>query len=335
LLNADVLFNVDFSRLVNYHRAKGGLATLFTHPNSHPYDSGIIVADTDAAVVDWLTKESPKPRWYANRVNAGLHVINPAVLAMTGIAPEIIGTEIDGKVVKVDLDRQVLRPLCNTGKMFCYDSPEYVRDMGTPDRYQAVCRDFASGCVQAKSLRNRQRAIFLDRDGTINKYVGFLQNVDQFELLTGVTEAIKKINASGYLAILVTNQPVIARGELTVSGLREIHNKMETLLGAGGAYLDAIYYCPHHPHKGYAGEVMDLKIDCECRKPKPGMLLRAAEKFNIDLSASWMIGDSESDIKAGKAAECRTALIGTEDFGQDKTVGSLLEFVDFLFHSRR
>lgn len=335
LLNADVLFNVDFSRLVNYHRAKGGLATLFTHPNSHPYDSGIIVADTDAAVVDWLTKESPKPRWYANRVNAGLHVINPAVLAMTGIAPEIIGTEIDGKVVKVDLDRQVLRPLCNTGKMFCYDSPEYVRDMGTPDRYQAVCRDFASGCVQAKSLRNRQRAIFLDRDGTINKYVGFLQNVDQFELLTGVTEAIKKINASGYLAILVTNQPMIARGELTVSGLREIHNKMETLLGAGGAYLDAIYYCPHHPHKGYAGEVMDLKIDCECRKPKPGMLLRAAEKFNIDLSASWMIGDSESDIKAGKAAECRTALIGTEDFGQDKTVGSLLEFVDFLFHSRR
>lgn len=335
LLNADVLFNVDFSRLVNYHRAKGGLATLFTHPNSHPYDSGIIVADTDAAVVDWLTKESPKPRWYANRVNAGLHVINPAVLAMTGIAPEIIGTEIDGKVVKVDLDRQVLRPLCNTGKMFCYDSPEYVRDMGTPDRYQAVCRDFASGCVQAKSLRNRQKAIFLDRDGTINKYVGFLQNVDQFELLTGVTEAIKKINASGYLAILVTNQPVIARGELTVSGLREIHNKMETLLGAGGAYLDAIYYCPHHPHKGYAGEVMDLKIDCECRKPKPGMLLRAAEKFNIDLSASWMIGDSESDIKAGKAAECRTALIGTEDFGQDKTVGSLLEFVDFLFHSRR
>ena len=335
LLNADVLFNVDFSRLVNYHRAKGGLATLFTHPNSHPYDSGIIVADTDAAVVDWLTKESPKPRWYANRVNAGLHVINPAVLAMTGIAPEIIGTEIDGKVVKVDLDRQVLRPLCNTGKMFCYDSPEYVRDMGTPDRYQAVCRDFASGCVEAKSLRNRQRAIFLDRDGTINKYVGFLQNVDQFELLTGVTEAIKKINASGYLAILVTNQPVIARGELTVSGLREIHNKMETLLGAGGAYLDAIYYCPHHPHKGYAGEVMDLKIDCECRKPKPGMLLRAAEKFNIDLSASWMIGDSESDIKAGKAAECRTALIGTEDFGQDKTVGSLLDFVDFLFHSRR
>jgi D,D-heptose 1,7-bisphosphate phosphatase len=328
LLNADAIFDVDFNRFVDFHRAHGGLVTLFTHPNSHPYDSGVLIADENGAVEQWLTKEDVRPQWYRNRVNAGLHVINPTVLDMTGIDAEAVGTEVDRKTVKVDLDRQILKPLCGTGKMFCYDSPEYVKDMGTPDRYEAVCRDFAVGQVKAKNLRQKQKAIFLDRDGTINKYVGFLRNIDEFELLPGVAEAIKKINESGYLAIVVTNQPVIARGEVTVPELQEIHNKMETLLGTEGAYLDAIYYCPHHPHKGYEGEIPELKIDCECRKPKPGMLFTAAEDFNIDLSQSWMIGDGENDVKAGKAAGCRTALIGTENYGQDVTESSLLNAVE-------
>ena len=330
LLNADAIFDVDFNRFVDYHKRKGGLVTLFTHPNSHPYDSGVLIADENGAVETWLTKEDIRPQWYRNRVNAGLHVINPAVLDMTGIDPETVGTIVNGKTVKVDLDRQILKPLCGTGKMFCYDSPEYVKDMGTPDRYEAVCRDFVAGRVKAKNLKQKQKAVFLDRDGTINKYVGFLRNIDDFELLPGVAETVKKINAYGYLAIVVTNQPVIARGEVTVLQLQEIHNKMETLLGAEGAYLDAIYYCPHHPQKGYEGEVPELKIECDCRKPKPGMLLKAAEDFNIDLGSSWMVGDGENDIKAGKAAGCKTALIGTEDFGQDITVGSLAGILDML-----
>ena len=327
LLNADAIFDVDFNRFVDFHHLHGGLVTLFTHPNSHPYDSGVLIADENGAVEQWLTKEDVRPQWYRNRVNAGLHVINSTLLDMTGIAADAVGTEIDGKVVKVDLDRQILKPFCGTGKMFCYDSPEYVKDMGTPDRYEAVCRDFAAGRVQAKNLKQKQRAIFLDRDGTINKYVGFLRNIDEFELLPGVAEAIKKINESGFLAIVATNQPVIARGEVTVSELQEIHNKMETLLGADGAYLDAIYYCPHHPHRGYPGEVEALKIDCECRKPKPGMLFTAAKDFNIDLSQSWMIGDGENDVKAGKAAGCKTALIGTGSHDQDVTATSLLQAV--------
>ena len=328
LLNADAIFDVDFNRFVEAHKSHGGLVTLFTHPNSHPYDSGVLIASENGSVEQWLTKEDARPQWYRNRVNAGLHVINPAVLDMTGIAPETVGKESDGKVVKVDLDRQILKPLCGTGKMYCYDSPEYVKDMGTPDRYEAVCRDFAAGRVKAKNLKQKQKAVFLDRDGTINKYVGFLRDIDDFELLPGVTEAVRLINASGYLAIVVTNQPVIARGEVTVEQLQEIHNKMETLLGAEGAYLDAIYYCPHHPHKGYEGEVPELKIDCDCRKPKPGMLLKAAEEFNIDLSQSWMIGDGENDIKAGKAAGCRTALIGTDDYKQNETAPTLLDAVN-------
>ena len=103
---------------------------------------------------------------------------------------------------------------------------------------------------------------------------------------------------------------------------------METLLGKEGAYLDGIYYCPHHPDKGFAGEVKALKIECECRKPKPGLLLQAAKDFNIDLSRSWMVGDSESDILAGKNAGCKTALIGKENYGQDCSVDSLKAFLE-------
>lgn len=315
LLNADSLFDIDFHRFVDYHRGKGGLATLFTHPNSHPYDSGLIFTDGDNAVTSWLTKTDRRPAYYKNRVNAGLHVISPMVLNQE------VGTS------RIDLDRQILKPLAGTGRMFAYDSPEYVKDMGTPERYEAVCRDYRAGMVLAKNLRNRQKAVFLDRDGTINKYVGFLKKADEFELISGVAEAIRRINDSGYLAIVVTNQPVIARGEISMKDLSEIHNKMETLLGSEGAYVDGIYYCPHHPHKGFVGERPEYKVECGCRKPKAGMLLNAAKDFNIDLPHSWMIGDGENDVRAGKAAGCQTALIGRGQYGQDVSVISLLDFV--------
>ena len=316
LLNADAIFDIDFNRFVEYHKVKGGLVTLFTHPNSHPYDSGLIFADNNKSVLNWSTKEDIRPEFYKNRVNAGLHVISPKVL------------EIDIQTPKVDLDRQLLKPLAGSGKMFVYDSPEYVKDMGTPERYYSVCEDFKKGIVQNRNFKNKQKAIFIDRDGTINKMVGFLTNIKDFELLDGVSEAIKKINHSEYLAIVITNQPVIARGEVTLEELDEIHNKMETLLGKEGAYIDGLYYCPHHPDKGFVGERIEYKIVCDCRKPKPGMILQAAKDYNIDLSQSWMIGDGKNDVGCGKNAGCKTALIGDEDFGEDIKASSLLDIIN-------
>lgn len=321
IVNGDVMFDVDLGRMVEFHKKNGGLATILVHPNSHPYDSGLLEIDEDNYVICWHAKEDERRVFYKNIVNAGIHILSKSILA---IKPE---TE------KVDLDRQILKPLIEDRRLVAYKSTEYVKDMGTPERYEQVCSEYKEGLVSRRNISNKQKAIFLDRDGTINKYVGFLSDIDKFELLPRVSEAIRKINESEYLAIVVSNQPVIARGELTVEGLEEIHNKMETLLGLDGAYVDDIFYCPHHPDKGFEGEVPELKIDCDCRKPKPGMLLKAAEKYNIDLSQSWMIGDSERDVMAGKAAGCRSVYIMTKkemSYGEAEVANDLFESINYI-----
>ena len=321
LLNGDIIFDVNIQKFLEYHCKQGTVATILTHPNSHPYDSGIIIADEKKRVINWLHKEDER-LWYKNRVNAGLHMLSPRIF------------DLFTEVKKCDLDRDILKTLIKDRELSVYDSPEYIKDMGTPDRYYAVIEDIKSGKVSAKNLKNKQKAIFLDRDGTINKYVGFLTDINEFELLDGVADAIQMINESGYLAIVVTNQPVIARGEVSVGELQEIHNKMETLLGQSGAYIDDIFYCPHHPHKGYEGERPEYKIECECRKPKPGMLFAAAEKYNIDLRESWMIGDGENDIEAGRNAGCKVCSVGNVEIENVPRYDSLLECIKTVLEKR-
>lgn len=310
LLCGDVILDVDFNRFIEFHKKNQAWASVMAHPNGHPYDSSLLVTEIlppqvpggnpvdTHRVVKWMNKEDER-LYYKNRVNAGIEIISPELLkeTMKHFVPRHLETP-----EKIDLDRDVLKPNITSGKIFAYDTPEYIKDMGTPDRYYEVEKDIRTGKVKARNLKNKQKAIFLDRDGTINKYVGFLTKPEQFELLPGVTEAIKMINKSGYLAIVVTNQPVIARGDCTWDELQVIHNKMETELGKEGAFLDAIYICPHHKDKGFEGERLDYKYDCNCRKPKAGLFIQAASDYNIDISKSLMIGDSENDIKAGETA---------------------------------
>ena len=300
LLNGDLIFDVDLHRFMNFHKEKHALATLFTHPNNHPYDSGLIIANEDGTITKWIHKEEERG-FLRNRVNAGIHIISPMVLQRF--------TELK----KTDLDREVLKPLIPFGRVYAYDSPEYVKDMGTPERYRQVEQDLLKGRVRARNLDRKQKCIFLDRDGTLNVYKGFLTDIEELELIPGTAEALKFINSSEYLAIVITNQPVIARGGCSVQELEEIHNKLETLLGKEGAYIDALYYCPHHPDKGFEGERPEYKIECDCRKPKPGMLLKAAEDYNIDLYQSIMIGDGKNDMEAGKAAGCQTILVDEQN----------------------
>lgn len=318
LLCGDTIFDIDFNRFINFHQEKKALASLMTHPNNHPYDSSLIVtqieypakgsggmpADTHK-VAAWLAKEDER-LWYKNRVNAGIQIISAELLDIT---KKTLVPRHPENPDKIDLDRDVLKPAVQTGRIYAYDTTEYIKDMGTPDRLEQVEADLKSGFVQNKNLSQKQRAIFLDRDGTLNKEVNFLTNIDDLELLPGAAEAVKKINQAGYLAIVITNQPVIARGEVTLQQLNEIHAKLETLLGREGAYIDGLYFCPHHPDKGFEGERPEYKRDCECRKPKAGMVLQAARDFNIDLSASYMIGDRDKDVECGQAAGLKQSVL--------------------------
>ena len=316
LMCGDVILDVDFNRFIEFHKKNNAWASLMAHPNGHPYDSSLLVTDIfpprvaggnpvdTHRVIQWMNKEDER-LYYKNRVNAGIEIISPELLKETkkNFVPRHPETPD-----KIDLDRDVLKPNIKSGRIYAYDTPEYIKDMGTPDRFYEVEEDIKSGKVKSRNLKNKQKAVFLDRDGTINKYVGFLTKPEQFELIPGVAEAIKKINKSGYLAIVITNQPVIARGDCTWEELQEIHNKMETELGRAGAFVDAIYICPHHKDKGFEGERPEYKFDCDCRKPKPGLLFRAANDFNIDLPKSIMIGDSKRDVDAGNNANCKQSI---------------------------
>ena len=306
LVFGDVLFDIDLRRMADFHRDRQAIATLFVHPNAHPFDSDLVIYNEGGRVLRFDSKHNVRDYWYRNCVNAGFYLLNRAVCQE--VPPQ----------TKMDLEKGLLAKLIQSGRpVYAYLSSEYIKDVGTVERITRAEEELNSGLVGKRSLRNRQRAIFLDRDGTVNKKNGLIYREEQFELEDEAAEAIQKINQSGYLAIVVTNQPVVARGLCKVENVERIHMKMETLLGREGAYLDAVRFCPHHPDKGYPEENPAYKIPCHCRKPDIGMLEECAKRFNIDLRNSWMVGDTTVDIQTGKNAGTHTALVLTGDAGQD------------------
>ena len=306
LVFGDVFFDMDFDRMEDFHFKNSALTTLLAHPNGHPYDSDLIQTDDTGRVIGFDSKHNVRDYWYDNMVNAGMYIINRKLL------------DLVKEPVKTDFEKDILANQVKLGaNIYAYHTPEYVKDVGTVDRINATVEELKSGLIQSKNLKNKQRAIFLDRDGTMNVSKGFISKADDLELIPGTIDAIKAINKSGALAIVITNQPVIARGECSFEELHNIHNKLKTLLGEKGAFVDDIFYCPHHPDKGFEGEVPELKFDCECRKPKTGMIDEAVKKYNIDLSKSYMVGDSTMDLETARNAGIKSVLVDTGFAGND------------------
>lgn len=335
VLYGDCMLEVDLPRMVAWHLEHGSDASLLVHPNSHPYDSDLMECDGDARVTAFHPYPHPDGAILPNLVNAAVYVIETGALAPyrdTWLADQL-------SVRKPDIAKHLFPAMLADGrKLFAYRSPEYVKDAGTPDRYDAVLRDLKSGKIARASLAHRQKAIFLDRDGTLNVEVNRVSHPDALEIIEGVPAAVRRINESEYRAVVVTNQAVVARGDADEAMLARIHAKLDTVLGREKAYLDALYYCPHHPDRGFAGEVAALKIDCNCRKPKPGLLLAAQVDLNIDFARSWMIGDTSSDMETARRLGVRPVLVRTGKAGQDglfdaapdAAFDTLGEAVDFI-----
>lgn len=315
VLYGDVLLDVDFHRFAEFHRGHPGRWSLLVHPNDHPADSDLIQLDADGVVTDIIPKNVARIGWYHNLVNAGVFALDR----------ESVGSVRVGGFH--DLERDVLALAIPRRQVYGYRSTEYVKDVGTPRRLELVARHVASGMVSARCLRRRQRAVFLDRDGTLNTYVGRVTEPDQLAVTEDAYAALAALNDSDYLAIVVTNQPVVARGECSPHDLEQIHRKLETTLGARSVFVDGLYHCPHHPDRGYPGENPLYKVDCTCRKPAIGLVEKAARAYHIDLSASWFIGDTTVDVQTGRNAGTRTILLRAGVGGADAKYPATADFV--------
>lgn len=327
----DTMLDIDLARFQAFHEQNPSAgATLFLHPNDHPHDSDLVGMDSSNQITAFYPYPHPPGAYLPNLVNAGLYYFRKSALQ-----------DWVGNTQLLDFGKDIFPALIEQGVVLRgYNSPEYIKDCGTPARLDKVCAQYESGLIAGANLRFKQKLVFLDRDGTINHLVDHLSKLEDFELLPGVAKAINALNKSGYRAVLVTNQPAIARGDCTLEQLEQIHRKMQTLLGQEGAYLDRIYHCPHHPDKGFANEVPQLKMACQCRKPAIGMLEQARADLNADFAASWMIGDSTADLLAAHTAGVRSILLETGAAGLDEKYAVLPDFiapnlplaVDFILH---
>ncbi|WP_143271969.1 HAD-IIIA family hydrolase [Azospirillum brasilense] len=318
VIYGDTMLEVDLDRFVAFHRARpDAAATLFVHPNDHPHDSDLVEAAEDGRIAAFHPYPHDPDRYYPNLVNAALYCVRRAALEPWRGTPGML-----------DFGKDLFPAMLERGlTLQAYNSPEYIKDCGTPARLDKVCGDLTSGRIARASLSVPQAAVFLDRDGTINLDGGHIASPARFELLPGVGPAIRRLNRSDYRAIVVTNQPVLARGDCDAAGLTAIHNKMETLLGRDGAYLDRIYHCPHHPDRGFPGEVPELKIACDCRKPAIGMIERAVAELNVDPARSWMVGDTTVDMMTARRAGLRAVLVETGEGGLDARHGAIPDYV--------
>jgi histidinol-phosphate phosphatase family protein len=308
VMYGDTMLEVDLRGFHTFHRqVEDTAATLYLHPNDHPQDSDLVEMDDDGQVTAFHASPHDPARYYPNLVNAALYWVRREALRPWRHEEGML--DFAGDLFPMMLQRG--------SRLRGFNGIEYIKDIGTPDRLDKICAAFQSGKIGRASLEQAQPIVFLDRDGTINREVDHLHAADQFELLPGVEGAIQRLNQSDYRSCVITNQPVIARGECSYAELRQIHNKMETLLGRQGAFLDRIYFCPHHPDRGFPGERPELKVPCACRKPNTGMIDRALLELHGARETCWVIGDSSVDIETARRAGIRSILVETGYAGLD------------------
>jgi histidinol-phosphate phosphatase family protein len=286
----DMLFDIALAPLLELHRRQQALLTIVAHPNDHPRTSDLIV-EQDGLVKAILPHGQPREDDRRNLVPAGLYLASAAFFV-----------QIE-RATKADMIRDLLpRLIAANARVAVYNTPEYLRDVGSPARHALAERDLAAGRVETLNNANRRPAVFFDCDGVLNEDPGRhgVVTADEVKLIPGAGAALRRVREAGHLAVAVTNRPQVAKGLVTFEGLDRILGRLEALLAEDGGVLDRIYSCPHHPDSGFAGEIPALKVPCECRKPGALLLRRALAELPIDKKRSVLIGDSLRDIGAAR-----------------------------------
>jgi len=289
--HGDLFIKTDIYDFVNYVITRDCDWGQIIHPSNHVFDSDVVILDSGNRILDFRIKPHSESDYFRNRTNAGVYLFKPMAL-------KAIQNQALSPGESLDLDRQLLPDLLSAGLSgIGYDDLGVCLDVGTPERILKFNRISSSPYFGAPI----RPTVFLDRDGVINVDSGWISSTDDLCIFPEVASSIARLNEFGVRVIVITNQPVVARGELSVEGLNSLHNFMESKLAKKGAYVDDIFSCIHHTDSGYPGEITSLKFDCECRKPKTGLFQIAIEKYHIDLSLTFMVGDSWRDSKAAQS----------------------------------
>ena len=305
LIYGDVIQNINLKRFYKFHTKKKSDVTIFTHPNDHPESSDLVVADQNNRVVK-IMKYPHKTKIYGNLAISAAFCIKKKNLNKMNVL----------KKTKIDFAKDILTKRLNL-KIYSYQSIDLIKDCGNINRVKEINKN-KNLFNKLKDFNNKNKCIFLDMDGTIVEEVKRLNSYKKLKYYPQVGNIIKEINKSNFLAVLITNKPIIAKGFCSEDMLIKIFNSLEAHLALSGSFLDRIYYCPHHPNKGFKGEVKSLKINCVCRKPKIGLLKKACREMNISYKKSWIIGDSTIDIQLAKNAKMKSILVKTGYKGRDK-----------------
>jgi histidinol-phosphate phosphatase family protein len=295
----DLMLAVDLQRVAKRHLDREADFTMVVHPNDHPQDSDLVETDAN----DWVTAvhacPHPRDQFFSNLVSAALYVVRREAVRPWAAFPG-----------KQDFTKGIISGLVAKGaRVLAHRSNEYLKDIGTPARLLRAEADWSAGKINLEASNRSRPTVFLDRDGTLNVEKGHLRTPEELEIFPEAAPALRLLRQSGFSLVVLTNQPVIARNEATEADVAAIHRRLEWELGKEGAYLDAIYVCPHHPDRGFPRERAELKMHCDCRKPGIGLFEQACRDLPVDVAKSWMVGDQARDIEMALRAGLRSVLI--------------------------
>tara|TARA_B100000963_G_C22601579_1_gene660479 strand:- start:171 stop:1457 length:1287 start_codon:yes stop_codon:yes gene_type:complete len=319
VIYGDTYFDIDINRFLNFDKFKNcDYGTLFIHPNDHPYDSDLVEVENQK-IKKFIPKPHGKCTLYRNYANAAFYILSKKIFEL----------QIDFK--NKDLGRDIF-PLLPKNSFAAYLSSEFIKDVGTKERLIKTLNIYKSGIPISRNLKNKQNAIFLDRDGVINYEQEPFVNQNNFKIYEDLVGFLKHVRKKKFLVFIVTNQPNIAKGFISIKELELIHAKMEKFLLKKGLYFDEIVFCPHHPEKGHPGEIKKYKVNCDCRKPKNQMIMKLIEHYNVDIEKSILIGDRYRDVKAGNNSGLKTVLLTRGLNGNDRDLFPNAK-PDFVFKS--